>query len=80
MRLEFETLSKIKETFGDFEVGNCFITKDGRTESFTTLRFGYWERVDVTKLNSLLPFNHFAKLDLVDEDEDCGLLFQYIIK
>ena len=44
-----------------------------------TLRFGYWQKVDFEGLQELLP--HYCKVteNIVDEDDDCGTLYNYNI-
>ena len=45
-KLNFSVLSKIEKEFGNFEIGQ---TWGGGNPVY--LRFGYWNRVDVTELN-----------------------------
>ena len=76
MKIDFAVLKQIDNTFGPMEVG-------GRSafhhDESITLRFGYWKKVDVDKLNQLLPNNLAAVQNLVDEDDDCGELYNYIL-
>ena len=70
-KLNFSTLSKVEEEFGNFEIGQTF--GGGNT---VYLRFGYWNRVDVNKLNEILnPINEVVE----DEwyDDDCGYKYNY---
>jgi len=74
MRIDFSILKQIDKAFGPMEVGSSF-EKDS-----ITLRFGYWKQIDLEKLTSLLPHYMQAIENLVDEDDDCGELWNYIIK
>tara|TARA_R100000030_G_C3250940_1_gene122987 strand:+ start:47 stop:298 length:252 start_codon:yes stop_codon:yes gene_type:complete len=76
-RINIQTLSTIKlDRFdgSDIQVG-C-------NNSGLTLRFGYWQKLsesDVVKVNEILPNHLCLQLNLVDEDEDCGELWNYNI-
>ena len=73
-KLNFSTLSKVEEEFGNFEIGQTF---GGGNPVY--LRFGYWNRVDVNKLNEILnPINEVVE----DEwyDDDCGWKYNYKLK
>lgn len=76
MRLDFNILKNIEEWYGNdnFAVGSSF-EKDS-----ITIRFGYWSEVNTEELNSLLPFSIEAVINEVDEDDDTGVLYNYIIK
>ena len=76
MRIHFDTLKDIQLSLGDFEVGGRSAFESDET---LTLRFGYWKRIDVDKLQELLPNHLVAKENLVDEDDDCGELVNYVI-
>ena len=70
-KLNFSVLSKIEKEFGNFEIGQ---TWGGGNPVY--LRFGYWNQVDVTKLNEILnPLNEVVE----DEwyDDDCGYQYNY---
>ena len=73
MRISIETLEKIANDCGSFEIG------DGYTYGELTLRFGYWRKVNLETLQNLIPQHLEVKLNLVDEDDDCGELYNYII-
>ena len=75
MRIEFSILKQIDKAFGPMEVGSGFNNPMGSI----TLRFGYWKQVDLEKLNSLLPNHIHALENLVDEDDECGELWDYLI-
>jgi hypothetical protein len=78
MRLKIQTLSKIK--LARFDSSDIEI---GCSNSGLTLRFGYWKKLsdsDVEKVNDILPdYLHIVE-NLVDDDEDCGELYDYSIK
>ena len=44
-----------------------------------TIRFGYWNSVDLDGLKKLLPVNLSVTENLVDDDDDCGRLYNYEI-
>ena len=73
-KIDFSTLQKINEEFGNFQIGQV----SGGSNS-VYLRFGYWNRVDVNKLNEILGNLHTAVED-DDYDDDCGYLFSYKLK
>ena len=76
MKIDFAVLKQIDNTFGPMEVGGRSAFQHDES---ITLRFGYWKKVDVDKLNQLLPNNLAAVQNLVDEDDDCGELYNYIL-
>ena len=57
---------------GELEVGT-------NINQALTLRFGYWKEIELSKLNTILPEWMVAEKNLVDEDEDCGELYNYSI-
>jgi hypothetical protein len=70
-KIDFKTFQKINEEFGNFEIGQTY---GGGNPVY--LRFGYWSRVDVTKLNELLnPINEVVEDE--DYDDDCGWQYSY---
>ena len=70
-KLNITVLKKIEEQFGNFEIGQTY---GGGNPIY--LRFGYWSRVDVTKLNELLnPINEVVEDE--DYDDDCGWKYNY---
>ena len=73
-RLNISVLKKIEEEFGNFEIGQVF---GGGNPVY--LRFGYWNRVDVTKLNEILGHLNTAVEDS-DYDGDCGYKYSYTLK
>ena len=90
MRLRFETLSKIKETFGDFEIEahaklhteekTRFIAPIQFIENSFSFKFGYWDRVSVSKLESLLPNGFLVEEINIDETDEGMFLWVYSIK
>jgi hypothetical protein len=70
-KINFETLTKINETFGEFDIGQTF---GGGNPVY--LRFGYWKQVDIDKLNNILaPINRVEEESIYDDD--CGEQFNY---
>jgi hypothetical protein len=70
-KINFETLTKINETFGEFDIGQTF---GGGNPVY--LRFGYWKKVDIDKLNNILaPINRVEEESIYDDD--CGEQFNY---
>ena len=64
---------QIQTEFGEYKVDNVV----GTTQMF--LRFGYWKRVDVNKLQSIIGDTIAVVEDNLDDD-DCGTLFSYKLK
>ena len=73
MRLGYKKFKEIKKWYGssDFEIG---YDKDG-----LTFRFGYWRQVDMEELSEILPGYFTLTENLVDDDDDCGRLYNYTI-
>ena len=74
MRIGYAKFKEIKKWYGssDFEIGY--------DRSALTLRFGYWQKVDFEGLQQILPDYFEVTENLVYEDDDCGALFNYIIR
>lgn len=70
-KIDFQTLSKVEKEFGNFEIGQ---TWGGGNPIY--LRFGYWNRVDVTKLNEILGY-HATAIEDDWYDDDCGWKYSY---
>ena len=64
---------QIQTEFGEYKVDNVV----GTTQMF--LRFGYWKRVNVNKLQSIIGDTITVVEDNLDDD-DCGTLFSYKLK
>ena len=70
-KLNITVLKKIEKEFGDFEIGQVW---GGNNSVY--LRFGYWNQVDITKLNEILsPLNSVREDE--DYDDDCGWQYSY---
>jgi hypothetical protein len=70
--LDSEVIKEISET-----VGEHYITAVSKDEY--NFRFGYWRRINKDELESLLPQYSIIEEEVL-EDEDCGVLYDYIIK
>ena len=75
MRITVNTLLEIQKITGhEIEVG-------GQDDNTITLRFGYWKQLsesDLTKVKELLTYRSIVE-QLVDEDDECGELWNYIV-
>jgi hypothetical protein len=83
MRLSFETLEKIKETFGDFQIeanSRKHPSEMGWIVQEFSFRFGYWDRISVSKLKSLLPGWCEVEEINIDETDEGMFLWVYSIK
>ena len=74
MRKKKKKFKEIRKWYGssDFEIGY--------DSDALTLRFGYWQKVDFEGLQQILPEYLKVTEHLVDEDDDCGALYNYTIK
>jgi hypothetical protein len=72
--IDIKTLKEIEVEFGDFEIKQVF---GGSYDIY--LRFGYWRRVDVNKLQQIIG-NTTNVVEDDDYDDDCGWLFSYKLK
>jgi hypothetical protein len=73
-KISIKTLKEVENQFGDFEVGQVM---GGGNDVY--LRFGYWRRVDVTKLQKIMG----AAIQVIEDDlddDDCGTLYSYKLK
>jgi hypothetical protein len=73
-KIDIETLKKVEKQFGDFQVGQVI---GGSNDVY--LRFGYWKRVDVVKLQEIIGNSANVIEDDLDDD-DCGTLYSYKLK
>lgn len=73
MRLSIETLKKIEAEFGSFDVSQVI---GGGNNVY--LRFGYWNRVNVQKLQEMVGNGNVVREDDL-YDDDCGYKFCYKI-
>jgi len=73
MRIGYKKFKEIKKWYGssDFEIG---YDNDG-----LTFRFGYWNKVNIEELSDILPGYFTLTENLVDDDDDCGRLYDYTI-
>ena len=73
MRIGYKKFKEIKKWYGssDFEIG---YDNDG-----LTFRFGYWNKVNIEELSDILPDYFTLTENLVDDDDDCGPLYNYTI-
>ena len=74
MRIDIETLKEIETEFGSFDVSQVM---GGSNDVY--LRFGYWSRVDVKRLQEIIG----AGINVVEDDDyddDCGYQFMYRLK
>ena len=78
MRIGYKKFKEIKEWYGspDFEIGYDDYFTAGKG---ITLRFGYWRSIDIDGLRNILPDYCKVVENIVDEDEDCGILYNYNI-
>ena len=70
-KISIKTLKEVENQFGDFEIGQVF---GGGNDVY--LRFGYWNRIDVVKLNEVLG----NKANAIEDDlydDDCGWKYSY---
>ena len=73
MRIEVEKLVEIKK------VVDCQVEVGADKNNVLTLRFGYWSKLsdsDYTAVKHILGHRDLI-LELVDEDDDCGELWNY---
>ena len=72
--LDIETLKQIESQFGQFDIKQVM---GGSNDVY--LRFGYWRRVNLQKLQNLIG----GGIDVVEDDiydDDCGTLYSYKLK
>jgi hypothetical protein len=74
MRIDIATLKKIESEFGNFDISQVW---GGSNDVY--LRFGYWGRVDVEKLQEIVG-NGVKVVEDDDYDDDCGYQFMYRLK
>jgi hypothetical protein len=72
--LNSDTLTLIKEQFGEFDIKQVM---GGSNDVY--LRFGYWRRVNIGKLQELIGAGIKVVEDDIDDD-DCGTLWSYKLK
>lgn len=72
--LSIETLKEIESQFGSFDIKQVM---GGSNDVY--LRFGYWSRIDIDKLQAVIGNGIKVVEDDIDDD-DCGTLFSYKLK
>ena len=75
MRITLDTLLEIQN------ITDCQVEVGGVNENTMTLRFGYWQKLsdsDLAKVKELLTYRSVVE-QLVDEDDECGELWNYIV-
>ena len=75
MRITVNTLLEIQK------ITDCEVEIGGKDDNTITLRFGYWRRLldwELEKVKELLTYRSIVE-QLVDEDEDCGKKYNYIV-
>ena len=73
-RIDLKTFSEIHKALASDSI------QIGITNDKFYFRFGYWQQADDKSLkiiNDLLPNHLCLQLELVDEDDDCGELWNY---
>jgi len=87
MRLDLKTIAKIYQdtkaygsyyNYGD----NVEIGASAFNNGTITLRFGHWEKINdnlLDKINYALPDHLHLDIQLVDDDPECGELWNYLI-
>jgi len=73
-KLSSKKVVEIAAEFGEFEIGQVM----GGSNS-VYLRFGYWRRVNLEKLQAMLG-GGFTVVEDDDYDDDCGWLYSYKLK
>ena len=87
MRLHVNTLIILEEEFGTFEIGPMqpYCREPYyANERGLALKFGFWKEIDVERLQRMLRSlsvnqSIYVHQNLVDDDEECGELYNYII-
>ena len=74
MRIDSDTLVLIRSEFGEFDLSQVM---GGSNDVY--LRFGYWRRVNLQKLQELVGSGIRVVEDDIDDD-DCGTLYSYKLK
>ena len=72
--LSISKLKEIDSEFGNFEIKQVM---GGSNDIY--LRFGYWQRVNVQKLQEIIG-QSIKVVEDDDYDDDCGNLFMYRLK
>lgn len=70
-RIDITQLKKVEEVFGEFDMDQTI----GSNEVY--LRFGYWSKINLSKLQEIIGKN-VTEEDIYDDD--CGWLYSYHLK
>jgi len=74
MRIDADTLVLIRSEFGEYDISQVV---GGNNDVY--LRFGYWRRVNLQKLQDLIGSSIQVVEDDLDDD-DCGTLWSYKLR
>ena len=74
MRIDADTLVLIRSEFGEFDLSQVI---GGSNDVY--LRFGYWRKVNLQKLQYLIGGGIEVVEDDLDDD-DCGTLYSYKLR
>jgi hypothetical protein len=74
MRIDADTLVLIRSEFGEYDISQVV---GGSNDVY--LRFGYWRRVNLQKLQDLIGSSIQVVEDDLDDD-DCGTLYSYKLR
>ena len=74
MRIDADTLVLIRSEFGEYDLSQVI---GGSNDVY--LRFGYWRRVNLQQLQSLIGEGIDVVEDDIDDD-DCGTLYSYKLR
>jgi hypothetical protein len=72
--IDIKTLKEIEAEFGSFDIKQVW---GGTNDMY--LRFGYWRRVDLNKLQEIIG-SGIRVVEDDDYDDDCGYQFMYRLK
>lgn len=72
--IDIKTLKEIEAEFGSFDIKQVW---GGTNDMY--LRFGYWRRVDLNKLQEIIG-SGIRVVEDDDYDDDCGYQFMYQLK
>ena len=80
MRIELDKLVEIQKVVEESSFRRkCQVEIGGIDRDTISLRFGYWNRLtdsDLEKIKEILGYRSIEE-QLVDEDDDCGELWNY---
>ena len=83
MRLDLKTIAKIYKDAKACGVDNVEIGYSQFNTGSFTLRFGYWEKINDNLLDTINNILNIVEMhlhiNLVDDDPECGELWNYLI-